>query len=125
MRDIKFRAWDKVAKSVVSVVCLNLRDTYPWHILVHPNGDGVQSYSQTKDSLVLLQYTGLKDKNGKEIYEGDVVCNLDRHIYQIKYVGNSFRPVLASGKPDSNSTLWFYDMEVIGNIYENPELMEV
>ena len=69
----------------------------------------------------VMQYTGLKDKNGKEIYEGDIIENLDTDLRQIKYCNNSFEMRLLNGNRDSNNTVWWTVVEVIGNIYENPE----
>jgi len=73
------------------------------------------------------QYTGLKDKNGKEIYEGDVVSAIDfeKCNYQIKfddgcfYFNNQFRAHQLDYPIIQN-----FRLEVIGNIYENPELLK-
>lgn len=80
-------------------------------------------------NLKLMQYTGLKDKNGKEIYEGDIVMtpnyNYDPSkgdnpmvLSEIRYVDGAFvaDDLLREHKQD--------DREIIGNIYENPELMQ-
>jgi len=81
---------------------------------------------------VLMQYTGLKDKNGKEIYEGDIVhvtdfFHGDAKVYKgvVKFVGGYYQ---IEGQDIRNAPLgWIIssdDLEVIGNIYENPELLE-
>lgn len=88
MRELKFRAWDLVAKKFYHVDIFNL------HILAE-NCDDLQ------------QYTGLKDKNGKEIYEGDILRS-DVHIVK------GLR-----GMAGVNSIL-----AIIGNIHENPKLLE-
>lgn len=81
----------------------------------------------------LMQYTGLKDKNGKEIYEGDIVLR-DREENRAKdlaYVDFKFgafrlRRVYGSGMTYTFGSTRFTDkIEIIGNIYENPELLPV
>ena len=71
-----------------------------------------------KDSII-HQYTSLKDKNGKEIYEGDIVKTALAHmfrsgIHEVKYIDNRFVP----------DDICDDDCEVIGNIFENPELLK-
>jgi len=109
-RQIKFRAWDNVdfmtkPFTLEEVVMGSVRFT-------------------DKDST-LMQYTGLKDKNGKEIYEGDVVATLRGNRIVI-YDEPAF--FLAKSLLGYLEVDWFstptIDEEVIGNIYENPELLD-
>jgi len=81
----------------------------------------------TSTGDVLMQYTGLKDKNGVEIYEGDILSLGDTaSIAQVVWDDFKFKlkwvnPIGASDKIYA----WKDDLEVIGNIYEKPELLEV
>lgn len=132
MREIKFRAWDKVLQKMIYN-----RDDIPdiekWgnEIMNHPYDEdewypmcemyqlnAIQTMQeQYCDKLIFMQYTGLKDKNGKEIYEGDI---LDHGYGKHPVVWNTYRWELADG----HSILWSDMCEVIGNIYENPELLK-
>lgn len=112
MRPIKFRAWDKEKKLMVfgagkyMALQVNEREEY---------------YS----NLELMQYTGLKDCAGKEIYEGDIVrwrFNGEDIIYQIYWRDN-----LAKFEGKRKYEIGFFPdsfTEVIGNIYEHPHLLE-
>ena len=91
-------------------------------------------FSYDKDAVVILQYTGLKDKNGKEIYEGDVVKtnyyngapgDFKRIIGQVKYHPHaaSFR-VDGVKKYEGLRVDLHGNSEIVGNIYESPELLE-
>ena len=70
-REIKFRVWDVGNKEMLEVQELNFESTfYGGRIAIRP--DQYNDYFDTED-MILMQYTGLKDKNGKEIYEGDII----------------------------------------------------
>ena len=131
MREIKFRAWDKKIEQIVEVLTISWRCG---HVeCVHHAKDhkgGVYLFNgESKADYELMQYTGLKDKNGVEIYEGDIVRN-GASVEKVEYGtiecanGNcheedwfSIQAWSAGGEPIGT---WF---EIIGNIYENPELL--
>lgn len=130
-REVKFRAWLKNKNKMIDVSQLNFtRENV---------SDGYFNYYDFED-IELMQYTGLKDKNGKKIFEGDIVrtyrLNADKYLedrtreydefigviiwneeyleYYIQKNSNEYEDVL---KPFER----YY--EAIGNIYENPELL--
>ena len=131
MREIKFRCWDKENKEMLEVQELDYADSYDGQPMVRTTM--YNDYFDTED-MILMQYTGLKDKNGKEIYEGDIVHIPDDYEeygfasgenYSIDFKDGRFRL-----KPKYKPNATGYDLEfteeleVIGNIYENPELLE-
>jgi uncharacterized phage protein (TIGR01671 family) len=115
-REIKFRAWDG------GMMCTGFGVSAINGMAVTREAVGDYYDTITQPDWKVMQYTGLKDKNGKEIYEGDVVDVNGRYIYQIGFVDGAF---VAKGKTGmqirANSIRRW---EVIGNIYENPELIK-
>jgi len=115
MREIKFRAWETKENKMLSD-----------HDLLEIRYGDIFEYE-------LMQFTGLKDKNGKEIYEGEIVrINIldrikvvvwDRGAYWLCKNTNPESWVWTLGESEFRGDL--SDIEVIGNIYENPELLEV
>ena len=82
-----------------------------------------------EEEPILMQFTGLKDKNGKEIYEGDIVKNKSE-LYKVKFACGAFGVINIENDMDASPFCsggkwekWLKEIEVIGNIYENPELL--
>jgi uncharacterized phage protein (TIGR01671 family) len=130
MREIKFRVWDKKNKRMEKASLYNSLSSYDpgkWKI-VDWDGDGREGDKREIDgiNLILIQYTGLKDKNGKEIYEGDI---LDwRGAYRTVYWDDNQGAWYAKNQPEGTPTLLIDIITVgywvVGNIYENPELIK-
>lgn len=114
MKDIKFRAWieDKELGNIWAY--FGLWDNNFW--------------IKEKESPV-MQYTGLKDKNGKEIYEGDILKSSFNWISVVEYKAPNFIDrVLVQKSQKYESTHYMHGeenaYEIIGNIYENPDLLD-
>ena len=119
----KFRAWLKKEQKM---------DNYIDHISwledeLYCIGDGI-TYMVSAEDLELMQSTGLVDKNGKEIFEGDIV-KMSKDVYSeptyyevVRHRGGAYR--LESKKHGCELWLRHADCEVVGNVYENPELLE-
>lgn len=147
MREIKFRVWDKFLKKFVTTpVAVNVDGsnlvTWDWHI------DKGKIWGEiSKDGLTIQQYSGLNDENGVEIYEGDIQKSTNgKHyaIYVVDSVGGQFGNCLFSLPIEDNYSTddddeYTYEpristyqrnyvksgesVEVIGNIFQTPELL--
>jgi uncharacterized phage protein (TIGR01671 family) len=126
MREIKFRAWDQLNKKVYPVTQIVM--------IGFGKLDGVQIDDGgfrwlNGTDIELMQYTGLKDKNGKEIYEGDIVINYGEWNQEyrtvVTYSEGYFTPLVnVEEGHNAIDSYWSNSYEVIGNIYENPELLK-
>ena len=132
MRDIKFRAWINDKNIMVQVKSLHLGTN---KIMYGYSGEyHYGNVTVSIDKVQLMQYTGLKDRNSKEIYEGDIAklpAYLPNHTeYAVcKWIDNngSVEDVIGFGFEDMNGKRvrndeW-EDYEIVGNIFENPELL--
>jgi hypothetical protein len=109
MREIKFRGWHITKKIMIP----NVQDTC--------DGLDINWWKTNYSNVILMQYTGLKDKNGKEIYEQDIL-RFNHLLLRIVWSGTGFN-IAGWGNLLSEYVLTGqHDMEVVGNTYENPEL---
>ena len=118
-REIKFRMWHKKSKKMFDVESINFKDRSlnMWNSVMYT----LSTFSL--DDVILMQYTGLHDKNGKEIYEGDILKGtfygfpMPEYDYAFQiYWDEKEKGFMASYFEPS-------ECEVIGNIYDNPELL--
>ena len=118
-REIKFRAWDKHHNSMEYI-----NDLY-WF-----EENGIHDFNN--DNYIFMQNTGLKDKNGKEIYDGDIVKvtwgSGKIVFYEVKYCESLGYHYLRDTKnKEDDDIICIYDysqMDVIGNVFNNPELLK-
>ena len=140
MREIKYRAWDNVANEMyytgeeeLIVFIFGSNGIVADEIILD---DSEQGYHVEKlEHLQYMQYTGLKDTNSKEIYEGDILKTASGRdkgdiITVVEWTEFSWKEKLISSPVHQFYEYFDFsdetgnDCEVIGNIYENPELLE-
>lgn len=144
MREIKFRAYIKNLGLMLPVSMIDFENET---IYVRWNSDAWLNdpleYDFDDKDIEIMQYTGLKDKNGKEIYEGDILLSTaseneeDYKKWRVSYFDGgyiaNYKHIPMDKRKRSineiellcNDNIAFYGFEILGNIYENPELMEV
>lgn len=114
-REIKFRIWLKEKKQMIQDV--HICPEYGW--LVMSDNDALEEICGriSEKELIWMQYTGLKDKNGKDVYEGDLLKSYYEKPGIIKW-NDEIGAFQIKGIP-SQTMKRCHEMEVIGNIYEN------
>lgn len=122
---LKFRAWLKKRQEMDNEI-----DHISWlEDELYCIGDGI-TYMVSAEDLVLMQSTGLKDKNGKEVFVGDIIKCTRGCLHEV-YIEKEYGGTYFGGMPAIylkgllSGYAWTEDEEIIGNIYENPELLEV
>ena len=126
MREIKFRAWLKEKKIMID----NARPDFfckQLHYLCSNSAGGQDVLGVSTEDIELMEYTGLKDKNNKEIYEGDILSDgNDEKPYKIIFENGSFRAEFEGDFEEYSFDLIdvvAQGCEIVGNIYQNPELL--
>ena len=136
----RFRAWDKIHKTMYDaddIIAINFEDKSICVQTIYfeqglPDSRDLDYYDF--DDVVLMQQTGLRDKNGKEIFEGDIlrVTNLSSWLEVVSFNSNKAMFVSKETKRKIEETPLYdlfntdiFEVEIIGNIYTNPELAEV
>ena len=124
MREIKFRAFIKSSKKIIDVEWIDFKNKQITYNSIDFGGFGIVDHSSFED-IELIEITGLKDKNGREIYEGDIVRILDDEETNEGWNEEVIfhRSCYMAGDENLLVNVYFRS-EVIGNIYENPELLE-
>ena len=126
----RFRLWDKNEKKM----------KFGHNYLIDFMGDIYWQYGDgelellDKDEVILMQFTGIPDKNKKEIYEGDIITvdyDGDKSTHKVEWGENNYpawalNPTLGIEVNDFSEIICFgsYEMEIIGNVWETPELLK-
>ena len=124
MREIKFRAWDIDERKFIinetdRLGCGDTKKCMSERVDFENNSVEISA----DERYIFSEYTGLKDMKGKEIYEGDILFETFREEYfKVVFENGSFRAEVDEYSLDLED--YANICEVVGNIYENPELME-
>ena len=109
MREIKFRGYNEINKKMLN-----------WNELLYTNLKNIFTMQKKDTGIILMQYTGLHDKNGKEIYEGDIL-NFDDEYWVVSYDYGKF---IGTFNNVSEDLYEISNYEIVGNIYDNKDLVE-
>lgn len=149
MREYKFRAWDKCNESMIESrnilkICMSRLNQEPYIIVylkkwMHEHREIKESDKSYTNEFELMQYTGFKDDNGVEIYEGDIVrthFSFNHNVEQEPFIitWNKDKAMFEGVKPEKIKDDYLrrfsffpeqeFIYEIVGNIYENPELLK-
>ena len=123
MREIEFRSKDEYGNWIYGLLTGNQYNLNEYAIFTQPYHE---IYPIEKETIG--QYTGLRDKNGVKIFEGDIV-KIGKILWKVEWFEDfcEFRLINVSNESNKSFLNYYmckYDLEVIGNIYDNPELLE-
>ena len=129
MRELKFRAWDKRLKKWAMDNVVSVQNSLKDRITIGCELDTNIPEVDEEEQIHVMQYTGLKDKHGKDIFEGDLLNmpNDDFEPLEVFFENGEFRVRHCTGNGYlSGDGLYVYSLEgeLVGNIYENPELLK-
>ena len=131
MEKIKFKAYSKITKEIYDLICI---DFSLQQVIVNDESESEYSTWMKLSEFILMQFTGLKDKNGKEIYEGDIVSfeSVDcggvtfKQIFKVIFYEARFGlQTIKSHVFKNNAIIGMYNdkIEVVGDIHTTPELL--
>jgi uncharacterized phage protein (TIGR01671 family) len=137
-RQIKFRAWDNQDKRMITNGCLGAGSSCQLIIIEWagglslcnayglPDGTNPTFDKPVTERFEIMQFTGLKDKNGKEIYEGDILrAERWAFVWIVQWDEKKARfNCIINKERKHNDFIPTTVVEIIGNIFENPELLE-